>query len=147
MIDLTLLERHVIEKLLAGEEEFLMILREQLSVAKVIKRKMTGAGFFSIFWLPAEIKIVSGNPSFELGDVTAKMPSVRYGAGFVLFVKNGIIDKLEGFTYDDPWPSDVSQFELSYVKGQQRDMTSLREKLRTRGCDVTSLFGPIDGTA
>jgi len=33
---------------------------------------------------------------------------------------------LEGYSYDDPWPSTIDCFNLKYVKGEQRDLAVLR---------------------
>jgi hypothetical protein len=59
-----------------------------------------------------------------------------HGAGFVLFVDDGVISFLEGFTYDEPWPEDAGSFELWYLKGSpssvkdtHRDLEKLRAAL------------------
>jgi hypothetical protein len=42
-----------------------------------------------------------------ISDVGAEIEGVRHGVGFVLFIQDGRLDCLEGFTYDDPWPDEV----------------------------------------
>jgi hypothetical protein len=34
------------------------------------------------------------------------------GAGFVLFLQDGMLDMLEGFTYDGAWPDRVEAFDV-----------------------------------
>jgi hypothetical protein len=36
---------------------------------------------------------------------------------------------LEGYTYDEPWPQEISEFELTYRGGEQRDLEALRKIL------------------
>lgn len=36
------------------------------------------------------------------------------GVGFLLYVDDGLITMLEGYTYGEPWPQPVGEFSLSY---------------------------------
>jgi hypothetical protein len=47
-----------------------------------------------------------------LGDVTATIEGLEHGAGFVLFVQDGVLDVLEGFSYDEPWTDMNARFEV-----------------------------------
>ena len=50
----------------------------------------------------------------------------------MLFVKDGCLVTLEAFSYDEPWPESIIDFELSYViNGEsvtngERDLETLR---------------------
>jgi hypothetical protein len=129
MNDLTHFERAVMQRLLDGEDEFLSILREQLQKTVVAKREMTGVGFYTTFLVSDEARRLPGNQSFKFGDVIAKMPGLNSGAGFLLYVQDGALHMLEGYTYDEPWPEPISAFELSYTKGHQRDVNNLYKML------------------
>ena len=61
----------------------------------------------------------------RIGDVYAEIPGLEHGAGFVLYIKDGYLDMLEGYSYDEPWPSSVEGFALHYSSGE-RDVRSLR---------------------
>jgi hypothetical protein len=66
---------------------------------------MTGVGFFTRFSIPEDVPKLPDNATFPLDpvdDVAADINSLKHGAGFVLFVVNGQIDTLEGYTYDEP---------------------------------------------
>jgi hypothetical protein len=128
MNDLTALERDVMQILLNGDDPVLVILREQLKVATVSERKMTGVGFYTHFSVSTTVSRVLENPSFEIGDIAAQIQGVQHGAGFLLFVKDGFLSFLEGFTYDEPWPEQIAKYELAYINGQ-RDWNELRKKL------------------
>ena len=131
MNDLTTLEREVMQKLLDGDDLVLAILREQLNVTTVSERKMTGVGFYTNFLVRSDARHASENPSFEIGDVIAQIPGVKHGAGFLLFVRDGALSFLEGFTYDVPWPEHIAEYQLSYVKGQ-REWDCVRKRLHQK---------------
>jgi hypothetical protein len=111
---LTTFERDVLEKALCGDHSELAALREQLVVAGVSERTMTGVGFFTTLIIPAGHPLTPRRLSLDITDVTAEVDGVQNGAGFVLFVKDGLLDCLEGFTYDEPWPDYVVRYSLNY---------------------------------
>ncbi|MDZ4155408.1 MAG: hypothetical protein U1E09_02545, partial [Methylococcales bacterium] len=64
----------------------------------------------------------------KFGDVIGEIPELLSGAGFLLYIKNGVLDMLEGYSYDEPWPSSIDTFNLRYVKGEQRDIEAIVKK-------------------
>jgi hypothetical protein len=114
MDHLTKLEREVLEKLLAGQSETFRILRDQLDSLQVVSRELTGVGFFTEFSVPPDAPRPPGSPAFRFGDVGAEIKGLRHGAGFLLLIEDGCLKMLEGFSYDEPWPDDVSSFTLHY---------------------------------
>ena len=113
MKGLTIFEEAVFDKLLAGVHPTLVALRAQANGAQLKSRKNTGAGFFCYFNVSPDAKPL-GNVSFHFGDVDAVLPGETHGAGFALFVKDGKLDRLEGYSYDEAWPGAIEQFELKY---------------------------------
>ncbi|HOA53256.1 MAG TPA: hypothetical protein PKI05_13460 [Thermogutta sp.] len=137
-IYLTALERAVMEMLLAGDHPVLAVLRAQFDRAKVAQSEFSGVGFFTHFEVPPDVPRLRGRKSFELGDVHADIPGLSVGVGFILFIREGAIDFLEGFTYgDDRWHDKIEQYTLCYEKNiggtvvpaAERDWESLRKKL------------------
>jgi hypothetical protein len=114
MDTLTALEEAVLEKLLSGESEGYRILQKQIPALRVTERKMTGVGFFTSFSLADEAPKLPDEASLEISDVGAEINDLEHGAGFVLFIRKGGINMLEGFTYGEPWPHNVSSFHLYY---------------------------------
>lgn len=133
MNELTKLEREVLLKLLDGDDESLFILREQLDAASVSEREMTGVGFYTTLTIPSNARRLSRVDTIRLGDVVARISGLDHGAGFVLYIQNGVLHLLEGYVYDEKWPPDVSFFELSYVSGNQRDSEALQQILHKDG--------------
>ena len=122
----TLLERAVLQKLLAGDHPVLDALRSQLAASLVRQRAPTGVGFFTDIDVP---KHVPGAPTrhstLRIGDVEAQIQGLEHGAGFLLVVSDGYLDHLEGYSYDEPWPTTVKEFGLIYSSGEVRDIESL----------------------
>jgi hypothetical protein len=122
MTNLTTLENRVLEMLLRAGDEELFVLRQQPEHARVSSRKMTGVGFYAEFVVPPEVPRVSGRPTFKLGDVNGRADNVKHGLGFLLYVKEGTLSMLEGYTYDDPWPDEVGGLVLTYSSKQGRKL-------------------------
>lgn len=111
--DLTGLERAVMACLLAPEHPVADALRQQADHGRVASRKYTGVGFYTGLDVhpdapPAPVK--SGQ--MNLGDVTASIDGLNHGAGFVLWVEDGVLRELEGFSYDEPWPEEIRGYDL-----------------------------------
>jgi hypothetical protein len=126
MTALTPLECEVAKMLLAGEDGALAVLRDQLKHAQVRSREMTGVGFYAEFALPFDAVRIKSQPNFKLGDVTGKATNVQHGLGFLLYVTDGGIAMLEGYTYDEPWPDEVQGLVLSYLEGKDRNLDIVR---------------------
>ncbi len=126
MTDLTRLEMEVMRMLLDGDDEVLSALRKQLARCNVKSRELTGVGFFTTF-IPAQSDdVLSRVKSFKIGDVFAEIEETKHGAGFLLYVENGKIDMLEGYTFDEPWPGEIGEFKLRYFNGV-RDLTQIKK--------------------
>ena len=129
--ELSLIEKAVLKKMLIGSFPILIQLRNQLELCTIGKRELTGFGFYTTFVVPENIHRDKGN-DFKIGDVFGRIAGVDNGAGFLLYVKNGVLDMLEGYSYDEPWPSSIDEFELSYTTGIERDWKSLEEVLNIK---------------
>lgn len=120
------LEREVLRMLLAGDDWVLANLRTQLNLAERSRRRKSGVGFFTDFDVPEAVARLPGNPSIRFGDVIAEIEGLQHGAGFVLFVSDGVLTVLEGYTYDEPWPQKIGRYHLKYDSGGTRDFGALR---------------------
>lgn len=119
-------EKNVMTKFLDGEDDVLSVLREQYHNAIVKNREFTGKGFFTDYIIPNDIPKLKSQKSFQIGDVIGEIDRVEHGIGFVLFIKNGVIDVLEGFTYgDEEWPNLIINYKLSYLPDNVRDIKKL----------------------
>ncbi|ESQ10778.1 MAG: hypothetical protein N838_19810 [Thiohalocapsa sp. PB-PSB1] len=111
----TQIELAVLGKLLDRSDSLSSALREQVQYCHVKKRESTDAGFFTELDVPRSVvrRACDAGEKLTLGDVEADIKGLKNGAGFVLFVSNGYLDMLEGFTYGEPWPEgQISNFKL-----------------------------------
>ncbi len=94
----------------------------QAEKARLVGREYTGVGFFCDFAVPTDVPILKGD--FHIGDVIGELQGLANGAGFVLFIRDGLLDALEGFSYDEPWPKEIGAFSLRYM-AEPRDLSGL----------------------
>ena len=120
-MDLTPLERAVIDTLLSRHEPGYAELREQFTSCRVNSRKMTDVGFYTELGVDAHASsapVSVGNPlgqGYEFPDgVYADIDGLEHGAGFLLWLDEGRLETLEAFTYAEPWPDEVRRFEVRF---------------------------------
>jgi len=118
-------EEIVMKELLSGDDHNLEILRAQFSSAEVRSREFTGVGFYTYFRPDVNMPKVEGKQAFQFGDLKVDLQGVKAGVGFVLFIKNGYLDFLEGYTYDDPWPGDIDILSIGFETNGIRDLEKL----------------------
>ena len=122
---LNILETAVLQMLLRGDEPVLESLRNQLRESTMTARRDTGAGFFTDFSVPDQVPRAPAKDSFVLGDVVGEIDGLENGAGFLLFIRNGKIAFLDGFSYNEPWPLSAAKFKVRYANGDERDFVGL----------------------
>jgi hypothetical protein len=104
--------------LLAGDNEVFVKLRKQYLDIEIILIEDTEAGFYVDFNVKdKKLKLPLENDTFQLGNVSGAVNGVEDAIGFVLFVKDGFIAMLEGYTLDlERWPLADTEIMLSYEK-------------------------------
>lgn len=109
---LTSLEKAVLDMMLDKTGEQFEVIRQQLAHAQVGRREFSGVGFFTHFIVPSAAAVRRDLPNMEVDGVGAEFPSLQHGAGFLLFVRGGVITMLEGYTYDEAWPERIDDFRV-----------------------------------
>ena len=106
--ELSSFEEDVLHRLIAlSSSSTLDSLSEQARTVRVVRRERTDVGFFVHLATDPGSAPVPGNPRLVLDGLFARIDGLPNGAGFVLFVENGYLSMLEGFTYGADWPDDV----------------------------------------
>ncbi|HZN94287.1 MAG TPA: hypothetical protein VFB81_16350, partial [Myxococcales bacterium] len=127
MSGLNELEAAVLDKILAGDEPAFSPLREQRRRLRVSKRELTGVGFFTEFEIPPDAPRLAVAGPIRFGDVLAEIEGLTHGAGFVLFIDDGLLTMLEGYSNgNESWPGEISSFRLSYWQSQ-RDLSVFKK--------------------
>ena len=122
-------EKKLMKMLLSGDDEVLNKLRKQYEVAKIASREFSDAGFYTSFLVENRNDLCIKNKSFHIGDVDGNIDGIEGAVGFVLYVKNGYITLLEGYTNAvDTWPKSYDKIVLSYDSGEIRNIENLRTK-------------------
>jgi predicted transcriptional regulator len=115
MNELTALEKAVLQKIASQCSEACELLYAQLTNLSVTDRRNTGAGFYTAFKVDSRCQIVSVNS--PIGEVTAEVSGLDHGMGFLLWLKNGYINQLEGYSFEED-TSDIDWTNLNFeVKG------------------------------
>jgi hypothetical protein len=109
-------ERRLMDLLLAGDHPALAVLRTQLAESEIENREFSGVGFFTHFKVPEGCeRLPVGH--WVIQDVEFRLPGLEYGAGGLLFVVEGALSMLEGFTYgSEAWPADEAGMDASYTR-------------------------------
>lgn len=96
--DFTTLERAVFTAICNMYSEDRAALESQLSTATLLTRENTGAGFFTRFKVDRTSCAAIGGKRLREGP-EAKIDGLEYGMGFILWLKEGYADCLEGYSY------------------------------------------------
>jgi hypothetical protein len=131
-IELSPFETEVVTMLLNGDDKVLSILREQFRNFSVFERIETGEGFYINFKIPMHMprtneSVPSCKPNFNFGDVVADIFGLKSGAGFLIWVRDGYLNQLEGYTYNEKWPNELKDYRLHYMD-EERDIASLQKE-------------------
>lgn len=95
---LSSLERAVLDVIALQVPEVANALAGQWEKVHVTARENTGAGFYTKFDVPQGSPIERAAP---LGDVGASVDGLEHGMGFLLWLQDGHIHQLEGYSYEE----------------------------------------------
>ena len=72
---------------------------------------------------------MASGKTFQITDMFAGVGTIKNALGFILFVKNGYLLMLEGYTITSIWPEDYSKVTLFYDgPNRNRDFNKLMLK-------------------
>ena len=96
----TTLERAVLAWICDAYSDDRATLEAQLSIATLLSRENTGAGFYTRFAVDRASSIAIGGMRLRHGPAT-KIVRLEQGMGFILWLKDGYADCLEGYSYSE----------------------------------------------
>lgn len=106
-------EYHAIRTIAVNDPERDCLLA-QLACAEVISRDYTGVGVYVNISIP-ETAPKLALTRWKIEDMPmghAKHPLLPDGAGWIVWLKNGLISCLECYTFDGAWPDDDALFRI-----------------------------------
>ena len=97
-------EKKIMEMSLSSQHDPHGFFWEQYLNATIISRTFTGVGFLTTFCVPDSL--VKNNISKNFCEVTAEFKDTDITLLFTIFIKDGRLDFLEGFTSHGDWRYD-----------------------------------------
>ncbi len=79
---------------------------------KVVSRDFTGPGFLTELRSNQKLKLFSDGVSKRWGKVGARLNSPGIETGYLLYIDNGYLTSIEGYTYGENWPDEIYEFEI-----------------------------------
>lgn len=122
------LVREVMKMLLAGNSAELEILRSQYDQSSIKSVELTGAGFYIDFDIPGSVQRLDKRCHMYIGDLGGEVEGLEAGLGFILWIDDGAISSLEGYTYEEEFPEILTGYRLAYFGGE-RDLESISQTL------------------
>jgi hypothetical protein len=122
-------EAVVLGRLLEGDLPELELLRFQVRSARV-RREWTGAGFWTEFTVDPSTPRLANRGPFQIAGVYGRHPELEAGVGFTLFVDDGAVGSLEGYTYEEAWPTNLEVLKLEQEPAGQRRLAEITKLLR-----------------
>lgn len=120
-------ENELLAAITSGSSPGLERLKKQFDNAAVESREMTGVGFF-VHYNVAKSRVAPFTKDFIFGDIDIKVDGLDFGAGVVIFIKDGYITCMECYAFGDGWPNTYENVEFSYDPFP-RDLSVVEEAL------------------
>ena len=100
-----------------GDDPMLELLRQQFRMASVESIEVSGAGFFARFHWKQEPETLAHIHHAGIGSIQIESPDLEHGGGLVLFIRDGRLSMLEGYSHVCPWDQPLSGYVLSTPPG------------------------------
>ena len=108
----TKLEELVIGRMLADHELESVRSTASFDAVMVRDRELTGVGFLTELERSEELRLFDAGVSFRWGKLGARLNASRLETGYLVYVEDGYVTAVEGYTYGDKWPDEVERIEL-----------------------------------
>ena len=107
-------EKIIIEDIIQTYPEHAEKLARQYNSAIVTKRTVNSPGFYTNYEIGDKTASLGDGVDLQLGENQWNVNGMKYGSDYILWIKNGFISSLEGFSYGEPWPAKIT--EVSKIK-------------------------------
>ncbi|MBQ7339073.1 MAG: hypothetical protein IJW40_11570 [Clostridia bacterium] len=100
-------EKIIITDIIDQYPEYKQKLQAQFASSVVQKREFFMRGFSTDYEVVAVEETLGEDKNLQLGNHQWNINGLSNGSDYILWIKNGLISSLEGFTYEEPWPDDI----------------------------------------
>ena len=101
-------EKIIIEDIIQTYPEYAEKLARQYGSAAVVKRTINSPGFYTDYEIGDKTASLGDGVNLQLGENQWNINGLKHGSDYILWIKNGFISSLEGFSYDEPWPDEIT---------------------------------------
>ena len=100
-------EKIIITDIIEQYPEYKEKLQSQFEKIDVEKREFSTYGFSTYYVVTAEEEPLEDGENLTLGKHQWNINGLNRGSDCILWIKNGFISCLEGFSYEEPWPKEI----------------------------------------
>ena len=75
-------------------------------------REYTGTGFLTEIEKAPAAKVFEPGTSLRWSKLGARLDDEKLECGFLVYVDDGYLTGIEGYTYGEAWPGDIKSFEI-----------------------------------
>ena len=100
-------EKIIITDIIEQYPEYKSKLRAQFEYAVVQKREFSKYGFSTDYAVEPPLETLGDDVNLQLDKRQWNINDLQNGSDYILWIKNGLICSLEGFSYEEPWPDEI----------------------------------------
>lgn len=100
-------EKIIITDIIEQYPEYKQKLQSQFEKSVAQKREISTYGFLTYYTVTAEEETLGDTVNLQLGKCQWNINDLQNGSDYILWIKNGLICSLEGFSYEEPWPDEI----------------------------------------
>ncbi len=100
-------ETIILTDILEQYPQYKQKLQAQLTSSTVQKRERYAFGFSTAYAVTAVEQTLGEGIKLQLGKHQWNINGLKYGSDYILWIENGLIHSLEGFSYQEPWPDEI----------------------------------------
>ena len=100
-------EKIIITDIIDQYPEYQSKLQAQFEKITVQKREFSAYGFSTYYVVTATEDTLGDGENLQLGKHQWKINGLQHGSDYILWIKNGLISCLEGFSYHEHWPNEI----------------------------------------
>jgi len=100
-------EKIIITDIIEQYPEYKEKLKSQFDTITVQKREFSTYGFSTYYAVTAQGETLGSDKNLQLGGYQWNISGLNRGSDYILWIKNGLISCLEGFSYEEPWPEKI----------------------------------------
>ena len=100
-------EKIIITDIIEQYPEYKQKLQAQFEKITVQKREFSTYGFSTHYEVTVAEETLGNDKNLQLGKCQWSINGLNHGSDYILWIKNGFISCLEGFSYNEPWPNEI----------------------------------------